>query len=241
MIYLIHFYRCLKRFLKFPIQFTQNLFKDFRKDYFHKSKTKKVLVLGLPKSGTTMIEWILDEAGFVNQTISMLRLFDVRNLKHHHDLSQEMLKLIPENKNSFLKRHTEPTKHNLDLINNSNFKIIISIRNLLDVMISRYLHMISDKNLPQFKLYKNLGYVEGFKKSLIMNHREGEVPINIFENWIENWLNVINNNNSQYCLLNYDEYKKDNLAYYKKLLKFLDLDELRADDLLKKILFMRKS
>ena len=55
-----------------------------------------------------------------------------------------------------------------------------------------------------------------------MNHREGEVPINIFENWIENWLNVINHNSSQYCLLNYDDYKKDNLAYYKnnRIFKF---------------------
>lgn len=234
MIYLIHFYRCLKRFLKFPIQFTIYLIKDLKKDYSKKSRTQKVLVLGLPKSGTTMIEWILDEAGFVNQTISALRLFDIRNLNHHHDLSAQMLKLIPDNKNTFLKRHSEATKNNLDLIKTNNFKIIISVRNLLDVMISRYLHMISDKKLPQYTLYKNLGYVEGFKKSLIMNHREGEVPINIFENWIENWLNVINHNSSQYCLLNYDDYKKDNLAYYKKIIQFLSLDELKADELLKK-------
>ena len=29
------------------------------------------------------------------------RLFDIRNLNHHHDLSAQMLKLIPDNKNTF--------------------------------------------------------------------------------------------------------------------------------------------
>ena len=34
--------------------------------------------------------------------------------------------------------------------------------------------------------------------------------------------------------MNYDDYKKDNLAYYKKIIEFLSLDELKADELLKK-------
>ena len=33
-----------------------------------------VVVIGLPKSGTTMIEEILSEVGFVNQANSILRL-----------------------------------------------------------------------------------------------------------------------------------------------------------------------
>ena len=32
--------------------------------------------------------------------------------------------------------------------------------------------MISDKNLPQYNLYKGLNYIDGFKKSLIINHRQ---------------------------------------------------------------------
>tara|TARA_B100001248_G_scaffold50550_2_gene32701 strand:- start:12399 stop:13286 length:888 start_codon:yes stop_codon:yes gene_type:complete len=241
MIFLIHIYRCLKRFLKFPIQFSKNLLNDLKKDYFSNSaKSQRVLVLGLPKSGTTMIERILDELGYVNQTISSLRLFDIRNLKHHHDLSAQMLSLIPKNKNTFLKRHTEASKRNLDLIRSGNFKVIVSIRNLLDVMISRYLHMISDKSLPQYNLYKDLNYIDGFKKSLIINHRQNEIPINIFENWIENWLKEINQNKSKYCLLNYDDYKRDNLEYYKKIFHFLNLDTREAEAILQANLIHEK-
>ncbi len=241
MIFLIHIYRCLKRFLKFPIQFSKNLLNDLKKDYFSNSiKSQRVLVLGLPKSGTTMIERILDELGYVNQTISSLRLFDIRNLKHHHDLSAQMLSLIPKNKNTFLKRHTEASKRNLDLISSGNFKVIVSIRNLLDVMISRYLHMISDKSLPQYNLYKDLNYIDGFKKSLIVNHRQNEIPINIFENWIENWLKEINQNKSKYCLLNYDDYKRDNLEYYKKIFHFLNLDTREAEAILQANLIHEK-
>ena len=107
-----------------------------------------------------------------------------------------MLNLIPKNKNT-LKRHTEASKRNLDLISRGNFKVIVSIRILLDVMISRYLHMISDKSLPQYNLYKGLNYIDGFEKSLIINHRHNEIPINVFENWIENWLREINHNKTK--------------------------------------------
>ena len=62
-------------------------------------------------------------------------------------------------------------------------------------------------------LYKGLNYIDGFKKSLIINHRQNEIPINVFENWIENWLREINHNKQKYCLLNYDDYKKDKLQY----------------------------
>ena len=96
MIYLLHIYRCLKKFFKFPNQFISSLRTDIRKDFLSKKLKPglNVLVIGLPKSGTTMIEEILSEIGFVNQANSILRLFDDRGLSHHHDLSRKMLNKI---------------------------------------------------------------------------------------------------------------------------------------------------
>ena len=51
----------------------------------------------------------LSEIGYVNQTISPLRIFNEKNLNHEHDLSYKMLKYIPDNKFSFLKRHSDAT------------------------------------------------------------------------------------------------------------------------------------
>ena len=174
MIYLLHTYRCLKKFFKFPSQFVSSLQTDIKKDFLSKKLKPglNVLVIGLPKSGTTMIEEILSEIGFVNQANSILRLFDDRNLPHHHDLSRKMLNKVPKNKNTFLKRHSEPTITNLQIIEQYNFKTFVSIRNLIDVMISRYLHLSSDEKQPQFKIYSKYDLLEGFRISLIKNHRE---------------------------------------------------------------------
>jgi len=235
MIYLLHIYRCLKKFFKFPSQFVSSLQTDIKKDFLIKKLKPglNVLVIGLPKSGTTMIEEILSEIGFVNQANSILRLFDDRNLPHHHDLSRKMLNKVPKNKNTFLKRHSEPTITNLQIIEEYNFKTFVSIRNLIDVMISRYLHLSSDEKQPQFKIYSKYDLLEGFRISLIKNHREKDVPIQIFEDWIEKWQQILLKK-KKFCLLDYDSYKKNNYMYFKKIFNFLEIDQSQIKTILNK-------
>ena len=235
MIYLLHTYRCLKKFLKFPGQSMSSLQTDIKKDFLSKKLKPglNVLVIGLPKSGTTMIEEILSEIGFVNQANSILRLFDDRNLPHHHDLSRKMLNKIPKNKNTFLKRHSEPTITNLQIIEEYNFKTFVSIRNLIDVMISRYLHLSSDEKQPQFKIYSKYDLLEGFRISLIKNHREKDVPVQIFEDWIEKWQQILLKKKN-FCLLDYDSYKKNNYMYFQKIFNFLEIDQSQIETILSK-------
>ena len=57
---------------------------------------------------------------------------------------QKYIKLFPKNKNSYIKTHLEYDKKILESLKNENFKIIITFRNLKDVMISRYYHILSD-------------------------------------------------------------------------------------------------
>ena len=64
-------------------------------------KQKFVFVIGLPKSGTTLVEQILRSLGYIDQSSSPLRIFDNRNLKHPHDVSEEMFKKVPKSKLSF--------------------------------------------------------------------------------------------------------------------------------------------
>ena len=235
MIYLIHIYRCLKKFFKFPYQFLSSLKNDMEKDFSNKKLKSglNVLVIGLPKSGTTMIEEILSDIGFVNQANSILRLFDDRNLVHHHDLSIEMLNKIPKHKNTFLKRHSEATEKNLQIIEKYNLKTFVSTRNLIDVMISRYLHLSNDEKQPQFQIYSKYNLLEGFRISLIKNHREKEVPIHIFEDWIEKWHQILLKK-KDFCLLNYDSYKRDNYMYFEKIFNYLEIDKSHINKILDK-------
>ena len=235
MLYLLHIYRCLKNFFRFPNQFISSFITDIKKDFFSKKLKPglNVLVIGLPKSGTTMIEEILSEIGFVNQANSILRLFDDRDLSHHHDLSKKMLDKIPKNRNTFLKRHSEATEKNLQLIEEYNFKTFISIRNLIDVMISRYLHLSNDERQPQFKIYSKYELLEGFRISLIKNHRKNDIPIVIFEEWIEKWKKILAQNKN-FCLLNYDVYNTNDYVYFKKIFNFLGIDQSQIELILNK-------
>ena len=48
-----------KKIFEISYSIFQKFFNDFKKDYFsNNAQSQIVLILGLPKSGTTMIEWI---------------------------------------------------------------------------------------------------------------------------------------------------------------------------------------
>mgnify|MGYP001200595764 CR=1 FL=1 len=233
---LIHILKQIKVFIKFPTQFLKILFSDIKKDFFinNKKKYNKVLIIGVQKSGTTLIEWILSEMGYVNQVTSPLRILYDKNLNYVHDLSSEMLSYVPEKKFTFLKRHSEATPENLKIIENTNFKIILSVRDLKQVMISRYLHIISDKNFPQYYKFKNLGYIEGFRLSLIKNHIKGEVPILIFKNWLNNWQSLVAEKKLNYLILNYDDFKNKEIKYIKKMIDYLEIKDCDPEVIFKK-------
>ncbi|MDB9802750.1 sulfotransferase domain-containing protein [Pelagibacteraceae bacterium] len=225
--FITHIFKQIKIFIKFPIQFLQILYRDIKKDFFynHKKKYNKVLIIGVQKSGTTLIEWILSEMGYVNQVISPLRIFYDKKLNYVHDLSDKMLSYVPNQKFSFLKRHSEATATNLQMIKETDFKIILSIRDLKQIMISRYLHIISDKNFPQYYKFKHLEYVEGFRLSLIENHVEGEIPIKIFNNWLKSWEKVIKEKKMNCLILNYDDFKNNEKDYIEKIMEYLEIND----------------
>ena len=91
MIYFIHIIRNIIKFIKFPIQFIKLFNSDLNKDktfFLKKITTKNILVLGPPKSGTTLIEWTLGKIGYVNMAKSTHRIFDDRNLKRTRPIFQ---------------------------------------------------------------------------------------------------------------------------------------------------------
>lgn len=230
---LFHILRQIKNFVKYPKQFFKLFLTDLKKDFFlsHKKDYNKVLIVGLPKSGTTLVEWILTESGYVNQKISPLRIFYEKGLKNSHDISYKMLNFIPDNKFTFLKRHSEASQQNINLINQFKIKIILSTRNLKEAMISRYLHLISDKNSFYFKKLQKLNYIDGFRFSLTEKNDKNEIPIKEFYYWYVKWQKYIEEKKMDYLVLKYEDYKFDNKSYIKKILNYLKIKDVDVDDL----------
>ena len=240
MIWFIHVVRWILKFIKFPLQFCRLLYHDIKDDLSNLNTLKKknfILVIGLPKSGTTLIEQILRSLGYLDQSVSPLRIFDNRNLKNPHDISENMLRRVPKNKCSFLKLHSHFSEDNLRLIEKYNPKVILSFRNLKDVLISRYNHIISDKNHRHHAEIVGLDYNDGFKKSLIIqNSIDTPIrPLDYFFYWIKNWKNEIKKRHLNFLVLDYENYNLDKKKYIKSIVNYLGVKDINIEELLVKI------
>lgn len=237
MIYFKHIFRWILKFIKFPIQFIKLLVQDLKIDYINKKEFKHnfIFVVGLPKSGSTLIENILKTVGYVDMTSSPLRYFFIDKSKNPHDISDKLFKLIPKNKPTFLKLHTHYNEKNMQILKKYNPKIIFSFRNLQDVLISRYNHILSDKKHRHHNLVNGVDLVEGFKKSLVVknSYDTPDRPVDYFNDWIVNWKKEISSKNLNVLVLNYEDYKNDKIKYISKILDYLEIKTLKAHEILK--------
>ena len=230
-LYLIKY--LLKVFLRNPAQLFKEIKTDLKKDLNYRkfnSKHKKVLIFGLPKSGTTLVEEILEQLPYVRLNRTPVRFYIHPNLKDSHAINDESFKFFSEKKYSFLKTHSYFDNKHIDLVKKYNAKILICFRDIRDVMISRYNHVLADKNHWQHEEIIDLPTHEGFLKSLTsLNNSPSEnkiAPIEEYYNWVYNWLSFKGINN--YNILWYEEYIKDPISYINKILSDLDFKEFDA-------------
>jgi len=220
----------IKLFFYSPKYLYKRITSDFKSDLYSKKFKKSFHIVwcaGLAKSGTTLIEDILRELPAVQANNSFFRIYDNSNLDHIHGISNEMFNKFPKDKLSFLKTHTHYEERYINIAKKYNSKIIISFRDIRDVMFSRYNHIISDKNDHLHKKIKDLDIKEGFIESV-------KEEISYTYQWMIGWQNYSKNNNN--CLiLWYEEFIKDSKAYIKKIIDYLEFDNSYTDKIYLKI------
>ena len=190
----------IKLFFYSPRYLYKKIYLDLKKDSNSKKLKKEFYIVwcaGLPKSGTTLIEDILNNFPLVQANNSFFRIYDDSNLDHIHGISEEMFNRFPKNKLTFLKTHSHYNENYINIAHKHNAKIIVSMRDIRDAMISRYYHVINDPKHWQHNMIKDLKFKEGFIKSI----REGsfiffktskcEKPIDYYYGWLNNWQNCI--------------------------------------------------
>ena len=223
----------IKFLIRDPVQFVSNFYGDFIKVLRSKKSELPYHLIwcaGLPKSGTTLIEQIIDTLPYVQLNISALRNFDNKELDHPHGINEKMFKSAPQNKYSFLKTHTHYSAHYEQIANKYNARIIVSIRDLRDVMISRYYHILSDKKHWQHNEIRDLSFENGFIKSLTYTtHMHTEMPIVYFYNWVNDWLRILKERD--YLLLWYEDYIDDPIKYINSILDYTKCKKKSAKDI----------
>ena len=80
--------------------------------------------------------------------------------------------------NTYCKTHTKLTETVKKIIND-NVRVILSIRDLRDMMISRYYHILNYKFHWQHNLLKDLSFDEGFKISLTNKKMNTKIAITV--------------------------------------------------------------
>lgn len=240
----------LRLFFHSPKYLHQKITVDFKKDSIAKKIKKNFHIVwcaGLPKSGTTLIENILSQLPMVQGNNSMLRIYDNSNLDHVHGITENMFKKFPRNKITYVKTHSHFSEKYIDIANKYNSKIIISLRDIRDAMISRYFHVKNDKTFLRHNLLKDLNFKEGFILSLSQSlNRDYDAidwqtsdgnfkkPIEYYYKWIENWKNFAEKNEN--CLiLWFEDYVKDPKKYINKIIKHLEFDSIDVDELYLKL------
>jgi hypothetical protein len=228
--YFLHFLRIIKSLIKNPIKsllwFGQDLKKDFEASKL-KSENKFVWCPGLPKSGTTLIEQILERLPYVRLNASFLRIYDNKNLDHGHGISTEMFSKIPKQKFTFLKTHTHYTYKYERIALNKKAKIIVSVRDLRDMLISRYYHILSDKNHWLHNKIKKLNFSDGFIISLKeKSSPELESALIYYYKWIKDWLIIANQ--KDYLVLWYEDYKLDPIKYISRIILYTNNKDYSA-------------
>ena len=215
----------LKNILNNPIEGYLEFIEDYKKDNKYKdiiNDKEKIWICGLPKSGTTLIEQILDFLPYLRTDRSICRIFpnkdelNVKNFKNY-------LNYFPDNKFSYVKTHLEFNKELINTLNLNNFSIIVSFRDIRDAMISRYYHILSDKSHWQHELVKNENFETGFINSLkkettkYKSNTKFQEPLIYYYNWIFEWKS---NQNKNILKLWFEDFKDEPINYIKNILNF---------------------
>lgn len=135
-----------------------------------------ILIIGLPKSGTTWMKNLLAMVpGYHDRTI-----YDPSRSIASHDISPMVFDLLPSYSHSVIRLHTRYTMANFDIIKRHVKKFIVMYRDIRDMCISRYYHVLNEDTHRHHNLYKSLP-----KEEAIM-HSINIIRIEYLE-WVKNW------------------------------------------------------
>lgn len=215
------------RFLRYPFQTSKIIFEDYRKQKEKNIQLKNNFVwcIGLPKSGTTFIEEILESLNYISLTNSPLRICKDNRSSYSHNVSHKMFENINQKKNTYLKTHTHFFSDFEKYVSFYKPKVIFSFRDLQEMMISRYFHILADKKHRFHYKIVNLNYHEGFKESLVLKSKNDQYfPLKYFYDWIRNWKSYLNKKNN-YLQMDYSKLLDSKEKYINEILNYLSIDK----------------
>ena len=232
--------RKLKRyisFLKYPskipfllIYYINRLVADCRSYLgYYNYPYQIIFIAGMPLSATTWMKNLIARIpGYYSRPISMPYDIAVRQ-----DIVDSAFKYAPSKGYALYKTHLNPRKENLDCIHRNGVKkIVVTYRDLRDVVISRYYRLIDfpkSKGDPHFIDYCALGKEESINHSI-------EVVAEDYVPWIKGWLEYEKTNPGDCLFIKFEDLRKKTKEEFLKVLSFygISLQETKIDKIIEK-------
>ena len=133
------------------------------------------------------------------------------------------------NQLSYIKTHLEYKSEVVNELIENNFSIIVSLRDIRDMMVSRYYHILNDKKHWQHEILIGENFERGFINSLKKKTKKFDIynvkfqePLIYYYNWILNWKKF----ESKYILkVWFEDFKLSPSSYIKSILNFTNFQE----------------
>ena len=116
--------------------------------------------------------------GYYERTI-----YDPTRLMMFHDISPLVFELMPQYAHSVIKLHTKYSPENFAVIKNYLDKFIVMYRDLRDMTVSRYFHVLNDESHRHHQLYQHMSQEDGILHAI-------NIVRQAFVSWVKDWHEV---------------------------------------------------
>lgn len=186
-------------------------------------------IAGLPKSGTTWLCNLLScIPGYNIGGNSYFRhLSDPDGCLLEHKLCRDVIAGIPRDRYTVVKFHTYYCEKTHEILAEYDLPTVVLIRDLRDMMISRYHHILKDSQNRYHKQYNEVSFEEGLLLSF--DHALPE-----YRDWVKGWIEHLDTLRVPGMLVKYEEMRADVERVLKEVLAFYGFEA--SDALVKQIL-----
>ena len=198
---------------------------------YFKYPNRIIFLAGMAMSASTWMKNLLGRIpGYYTRPMPM-----PIEISYYQNICDSAFKYVPSNGYTLIKSHLNPTEENLNCINKNGVgKILITYRDLRDVVLSRYHRMIvypKPLDLGDYVDYNALGKEKAVDNSI-------DHVAKVYTKWIDGWFEIAKNNPEKYHFTKFEDLRKDTKGEFKKVLDFYEI--VLDDNKIEKIIELSK-
>lgn len=219
--------KLIKRFIKliinpkltliFVFYEIKKIIHDILNLFRNKYKFKIIFLAGMPMSATTKVKNMCGMIpGYFTRYSPMP--YDIRV---NQNITNSAFSFTPKWSYTLFKTHLNPNLQNINIIKGNGVKkVIVTYRDLRDVVIARYHRLMK---FPKKSGDPNYSEYHKMKKSDAINDSI-EVVSKDYIKWINGWFELANNENNFVIFIKFEDLIKNPKFEFKRILNFYEID-----------------